>query len=363
MRFYDALTKPLAPLLATLLIAGCAAPTIMPRPADVTGSGAVTLSLSVLGGDYQAQYVREDISELVVGVVDVASDADPTLGYEDGDRSAEPVFHAAIAGALLGGTYTPGVLDFSAAAGLSDAEKTDYKRYLYRSLSPSDGITATRNVTFDNLPAGENRYIVFAAAFEGSGRTLSDVIGFEQFGPFSVTAGATAAVTPLTLDLDRGMASVTVTVRFDETSMKLINTEMLVVTLVDADHTRARLYLGYEGGTKLTGEPGYHSAITNLLDFSVFAPSLDPLQRPELDRRLYYTAYQTGFTDPSGDREIKFKGLKPGGPYVVHAAAFSGLGNDPSEPPAQSHGEARSPVFNLTRGQTYSLDLPLVLQP
>lgn len=362
MHISFALKNLLTPMLTLLFLAGCVPPAGAPDAIGRAGDLRVALTLPTSG--YQAQYLAQDISLLVVGLMDVSTTETPTLGYENSDKGTAPAYHAAIVGqAGAGNTHDPGLLDLSAHNSLTTPQKIDYSRVLYRALAPADGIGATRNVTFKNLPAGDGRYIVFAAAFTGTGRTMNDIIGFDQSVPFNIRGDALATTVnvapPLELELNRGLASYKITLTFNETQKKLADTDKLVVSLVDVDTNRTA-YFGYEGATELTADPPYHTALVSLFDYT--GTSLTETQKNDRRRRLHYTAFKNGFLDPAPARIIRFSGLKPGGNYVLQAVAFTNVTDPAVDSASEASGRGQWGLPDLDRGETEEVTVELVLQ-
>ena len=332
------------------------------------------LSVSVqLAKGYQTQYSKSDISRLVVGLVDVDAASNAYLGYEESAKGAAPAYHAAIAGLDAGGSHTAGLLSFSETTGLTTPQKVAYNRYLYKTVNA--GIGATQNVTFKNIQSGSSRYIVFAAAFpdaNGDGTpelTANAAIGFTQSLPFTVGGNVDGtevnAAPPLTLRLNRGLGEIAFTLKFDEAThnKKLIDTDKLVISLVDADTARAP-YFGYEGSTWLSVDPSYHSAIASPLGglFDYTKTTLDPAERGLRQRMMYYTVFKNGFQHPAPDRKVRFTHLKPGNNYFIHAAVFTDSNNDGIEQANEANGMIQSPLpLEVTPGATISPELTLIL--
>ncbi len=173
----------------------------VPTVGQPTQPGNTNLTVKVAlpqPADFQAQYVLSEITQLVVGLVDLNTNTAATplyFGYEGSVKKSSTTYHTTgnVVAEILGNP-------------LSLAQKAEFDRYLYFTLSGNDArATATRTVTFTNIkPSTSVR--AFAVAFFGNGVNKdTNVAGFAESG--TMTAG-TATPIALNLTLDRGLVTI-----------------------------------------------------------------------------------------------------------------------------------------------------------
>lgn len=182
--------------------------------ATVAGNGNLSVSVSLLKPAYQTQYVREDIKRLVIGLVDLNHSEDAFLGYEGiNEMVLEPSYHRTIAGTVSGGSHSGSLIDFTGTSATNNQERINKKRYLYYTITNNIADSSTRNVTFTNLKPGNNRYIVFAAAFVGDPNSATPTVaGFTQATVATLAGNPQGnfinTVPQLKLDLNRGLGKI-----------------------------------------------------------------------------------------------------------------------------------------------------------
>lgn len=187
----------------------------MSGAATLPGNGTVSFTVNLLNPPtFNTQYVLEDISRLVIGLVDLNHADGSYLGYEGPNKmTADPVYHAAIAGTVAGGSHTQGLLNYPAGAS-SNTERINRNRFLYYPVTTGITGTTNRNVKFTNIKPGTSRYIAFAAAFTGNvnSPSLSTAAGFTQTAAITTTgnlAGDSVTTAPsITLNLNYGLGKI-----------------------------------------------------------------------------------------------------------------------------------------------------------
>ncbi|GEM_PF-3046625 len=151
---------------------------------------------------YRTQFVLSEITQLVVGLVDLNTNTATTplyLGYEGSSKKTSTSYHTTgnIVAELLGS-------DLGNVNPLTLTQKREFDRYLYFSLAGNDAkAAATRAVTFTNIKPNTS-VRAFAVAFYGSGVSKdSNVAGFSE--STTMTASSTTPAIALNLTLDQGL--------------------------------------------------------------------------------------------------------------------------------------------------------------
>lgn len=189
----------------------------VPTVGQPTQPGNTNLTVKVdlpLPSDFQAQYVLSEITQLVVGLVDLNTATNVTplyFGYEGSVKRSSTTYHSTgnVVSELLG-TYA------GAPAGntLTTTQKQEFDRYLYFSISGNDArVSNTRTVTFTNIKPNTN-VRAFAIAFFGNGVNKDTNVAGIIESP-TLTANSTTPAIALNLNLNRGLVdlggSVTIT--------------------------------------------------------------------------------------------------------------------------------------------------------
>lgn len=178
-------------------------PTIGGPAQPGNGTVAITVSLPTASA-YRTQYAREDLTRVVIGLVDLnASDATKLyFGFDE-------------LGPLNSASYLPlmgpTLFTWTAYANVpaTDALKRDNKRYLYHNLTGAAGglNSPTRSVAFTNIKPG-TRVFGFAAAFVNGGTQATDLAGIGQTGTALTVQPGLKTLDQITLRLDRNLVEV-----------------------------------------------------------------------------------------------------------------------------------------------------------
>lgn len=181
-------------------------PTI-PTAGQPTQPGNTHLTVKVelpQASAYRTQYVLSEITQLVVGLIDLNTNTAVTplyFGYEGSVKKSSTTYHTTgnVVAELLG-THE------NAPAGntLTNVQKGQFDRFLYFSISGNDAAaSATRTVTFTNIKPNTN-VRAFAIAFFGNGVNKDNsVAGIAESA--TMTANSTTPAIALNLNLDRGL--------------------------------------------------------------------------------------------------------------------------------------------------------------
>jgi len=170
------------------------------------GNGAVSLSVTLPGASaYRTQYVMSELTQIVIGLVDLNSSVNSLyFGYVGTEKANSAAFHLPLAQNVLSWTMTnpPSV-----------AERINFNRYLYYVIPAAQaGQSMTRTVAFTNIKPG-TRVVAFAAAYVNNGNTANDVAGFAQTATdFTTIAGTNTIAAPLNLTLNRNLGQIDGTV-------------------------------------------------------------------------------------------------------------------------------------------------------
>jgi hypothetical protein len=174
----------------------------VPTVGQPTQPGNTNLTVKVelpQASAYRTQFVLSEITQLVVGLVDLNTNAATPLyfGYEGSVKKSDTTYHTAdtsnVVAELLGNPLTL-------------TQKREFNRYLYFTISGNDArASATRAVTFTNIKPNTS-VRAFAVAFYGNGVSKdSNVAGLAESA--TMTANSTTPAIALNLTLDRGLVN------------------------------------------------------------------------------------------------------------------------------------------------------------
>jgi hypothetical protein len=196
---------------AALGIAMVGAPTTPVETAHVSDPSAITVGAPTERGNsnvtvklnmpaYQTQYTRQQLDNLVVGLLDMDSAAG-YFGYA-GESTVEPGYHAAIHQMLADPTY-------GMPSGFVSPKHQDFKRYLYYATGTAiRNTTPPSTVTFTNVrPSTTGKVVAFAAAFSG-GTTKAHIVGFTVSPATPVGTTNFTFTAPLNVSLDIGLVTI-----------------------------------------------------------------------------------------------------------------------------------------------------------
>lgn len=162
------------------------------------GNGAVSVSVSL--PSYQTQYVVSELTQIVVGLVDLTPNAASAyFGYVGTEKANSAPYHLPLTQNLLSWTMTNAP---------TAPERINFNRYLYYAIPAAQASQlGQRTVAFTNIKPG-TRVVAFAAAFVNGGNTANDVAGYAQTADFTTVAGTNTFASPLNVSLNRNLGRI-----------------------------------------------------------------------------------------------------------------------------------------------------------
>lgn len=165
-------------------------------PPTEPGNANVTLTVDLPA--FQTQYLLTDVTQVVVGLMDLESKT-PYFGYE-GPNKVVSDYHAALSDIL----HDPAEVTLPAGLNIDETSvaKTDASRYLYARLEGKNSYT----VKFTNVRANGRKLVAFAAAFKDNQSTKADIIGLAYTTNSINVTTPTTNIGTLAISLNRGLA-------------------------------------------------------------------------------------------------------------------------------------------------------------